>query len=92
LLNKDSLAIVQMRSFNYIDYAGPFLGKMFLIMVDAFSKWLEVHPMNVATSRAAIEKRRSTFAIHGLPTTIVRNSACEKRHCSEFIVEFIVKR
>ncbi len=25
------------------DYAGPFMGKMFLIMSDAHSKWLEVH-------------------------------------------------
>ena len=41
----------------HIDYAGPFLGKMFLIMVDAYSKWLEVHPTNVATSRATIEKQ-----------------------------------
>ena len=28
----------------HIDYAGPFLRKMFLIMVNAYSNWLEVHP------------------------------------------------
>ncbi len=26
----------------YIDHAGPFLGKLFLVIVDAHSKWLEV--------------------------------------------------
>ena len=27
----------------HIDYAGPFFGKMFLIVSDAYSKWLDVH-------------------------------------------------
>jgi len=31
------------QSRNYIDYAGPFLGKMFLVAVDATSKWIETH-------------------------------------------------
>ena len=34
----------------HIDYAGPFLGKMFLLVIDAYSKWIEVSVMNVATS------------------------------------------
>ena len=28
----------------HLDYAGPFMGKMFLIIVDAHSKWIDVHP------------------------------------------------
>ena len=70
-------------------YAGPFFGKMFLIMVDAYSKWLEVHPTNVATSRATIEKLRSTFAIHGLPKTIVSDNG--SNFCSEEFEEFLAK-
>ena len=58
----------------HIDYAGPFLGTMFLIMVDAYSKWLEVHPNRVTTSRATIEKLRATFATHGIPTTLVSDN------------------
>ena len=27
----------------HIDYAGPFIGKIFLLMIDSHSKWLEVH-------------------------------------------------
>ena len=30
----------------HLDFAGPFLGKMYLIIVDSFTKWVEVHPMN----------------------------------------------
>ena len=26
------------------DYAGPFMGKMFLVLIDAHSKWMEVQP------------------------------------------------
>jgi transposase InsO family protein len=62
---------------------------MFLIMVDAYSKWLEIDPTNVATSRATIEKLRSTFAIHGLPTTIVSDNG--SNFCSEEFEEFLAK-
>ena len=34
----------------HIDYAGPYLGKWLLIMVDAHSKWLEVKIVNSATT------------------------------------------
>ena len=73
----------------HIDYVGPFLGKIFLIMVDAYSKWLNVHPTIVATSRATIEKLRSTFAIHGVPTTIVNDNG--SNFCSEEFEEFLAK-
>ena len=39
----------------HLDYAGPFLGHMFLVVVDAHSKWLEVFQMPAATSRATIQ-------------------------------------
>ena len=73
----------------HIDYAGPFLGNMFLIMVDAYSKWLEVHPTNVATSRATIEKLRATFAIHGIPTTLVSDNG--SNFCREEFQNFMRK-
>ncbi|KAK3726335.1 hypothetical protein QZH41_008960, partial [Actinostola sp. cb2023] len=58
----------------HIDYAGPYKGEMFLVVVDACSKWLEVHLMNSTTSTATIEKLRETFANHGLPKTIVSDN------------------
>lgn len=39
----------------HIDYAGPFLGRMFLIIIDACSKWIEAVPTTSATSAATIE-------------------------------------
>ena len=56
----------------HVDYAGPFLGKMFLRIVDAYSKWIDVRPTNVATSEATIEKLRVTFANQGVPEVLSR--------------------
>lgn len=49
-----------------LDYAGPCEGKMFLITVDEYSIWLDVHHMNTATSSATIGNLRRTFAEHDL--------------------------
>ena len=57
-----------------LDYAGPFLGKMFLIAIDAHSKWMEAFPMNASTSSATIEKLRITFGTHGLPEIVVTDN------------------
>ena len=45
----------------HIDYAGPFLGKIFLIMVDTHSKWLEVEIMLAATTAHTVQKLRAMF-------------------------------
>ena len=61
----------------HIDYAGPFMNRMFLILIDAHSKWLEVHPVSSATSASTIETLREIFSIHGLPEVIVTdNGTC----------------
>ena len=50
---------------------------MFLILIDAHSKWLEVCPVNSATSIATIDKLRLIFCTHGLPEVIVTdNGTC----------------
>ena len=55
----------------HVDHAGPILGKTLLVIVDVYSKWIEVHIVPSTTSLAAIEKLRVTFATHGLPETLV---------------------
>ena len=61
----------------HIDYAGPLLGQMFLVIIDAHSKWIEVFPTTSATSSATITMLQSTFARFGLPETIVSdNGSC----------------
>ena len=58
----------------HIDYAGPINGKMYLVLIDAYSKWLEVKMVSAATSQNTIEQLRSTFACHGLPEIIVTDN------------------
>ena len=55
----------------HLDYAGPFLNRVFLVLVDAHSKWLEVVPVSAATSMVTIEKLRTIFTTHRLPKRIV---------------------
>ena len=59
----------------HIDYAGPFEGKMFLLMADPHSKWLEIQMTNSTTSLAMIEALHKSFSTFGLPKTIVSNNA-----------------
>ena len=56
------------------DYAGPYKGEMFLVAMDAYSKWLEVHRMKSITSTATIERLREMFATHGIPATLVSDN------------------
>ena len=58
----------------HLDYAGPFLGRIFIVLVDAHSKWLDVVPVSAATSTITIEKLRVIFATHGLPQRIVTDN------------------
>ena len=59
----------------HLDYAGPLLGHMFLILVDAHSKWMEVKAVKTATSTTTIEHLRNIFATHGLPEMLVTDNA-----------------
>lgn len=58
----------------HIDFAGPFMGKMFLVMVDAHSKGLEAHIMSNITAPVTTETLRGIFALHGLPDMIVTDN------------------
>ena len=58
----------------HVDFAGPYLGHMFFIVVDAHSKWPEVEVMSTTTSVKTIEVLRSLFARHGLPEQLVSDN------------------
>ena len=47
---------------------------MYLIVVDAHSKWMETAIVNSATTAATIEKLRSMFATYGLPEILVSDN------------------
>ena len=55
----------------HIDYAGPYQGHMFLVVIDSHTKWLEVFP---TTSFHTIEKLRMLFSSFDLPHKIVSDS------------------
>ena len=65
---------VQPWSRLHVDYAGPYQGKMFLVVVDAHSKWMEVSIVNSTTTAITTQKLRSMFATHGLPRTVVSDN------------------
>ena len=53
---------------------GPFLNHMFLIVIDAGSKWIEAFPMSTSTSKATIQCLRPLFAQFGLPDILVSDN------------------
>ena len=63
------------------------MGEMFLIMVDAHSKWIEAHIMSNITAPKTIDKLRQIFAIHGLPDTVVTDNG--PTFTSELFGEFM---
>ena len=55
-----------------LNFAGPFMGHMFLLIMDAHSKWLDVHhPFPPPT---LLKRVARVFAIHGLPHKVVTDN------------------
>ena len=72
----------------HVDYAGPFLGPMFLVVVIAHSKWMEVYTTGQAsTGSVTVGKLQQAFVQHGLPDAVVSdNGPCfTSRVFSEFM-------
>ena len=61
----------------HIDYAGPTEGKMFLIVIDAHSKWIEVFPMTSATALTTVQHLRQLFSRFGIPDSIVSDNGSQ---------------
>ena len=59
----------------HVDFAGPVEGKMFMVVVDAFSKWPEVTIMPSTTTQMTIEQLRDNiFARWGIPSVVVTDN------------------
>ena len=58
----------------HLDFAGPYLGKMFLVLVDSYLKWLDVIPMSNTKTTSLVECLRHSFATHGLAFIIVTDN------------------
>lgn len=55
----------------HADFAGPLHGVYLFILVDAYTKWPEVHVISNITTETTITKCREIFATFGLPICFV---------------------
>ena len=59
----------------HLDFVRPFLGKMFLFLVDSYSKWFDVIPVSNTNTASLVEYLRQSFATHGfLPFVILTDN------------------
>ncbi|KAG5895216.1 hypothetical protein JTB14_035388 [Gonioctena quinquepunctata] len=58
----------------HLDYAGPFGSKMWMILIDSYTHWLEVIPMRDITLGSTIEALRALFARFGSPKFLVTDN------------------
>ena len=54
----------------HVDFAGPVQEHMLLVLIDAYSKWIEVFAVKSTTSTVIMQCLRSVFALFGLPDTL----------------------
>lgn len=50
---------------------------MFLVGVDAYSKWPEVRVKSVTTASSTLDMLREWFAVHGIPEQLVTNNGTQ---------------
>ena len=59
----------------HIDFAGPFMNRMFVLLVDAHSKWGEVIDMAKSTTTTnSVAALRHLFAAYGLTEQVVSDN------------------
>ena len=79
----------------HIDFMGRFMSKFFLVVVDAYSKWLEVITMNSITTSLTINVLSSLFTRYGLCQVIVSDNGSQftstefQDFCSRNGIEYI---
>ncbi|XP_048854231.1 uncharacterized protein K02A2.6-like [Brienomyrus brachyistius] len=71
----------------HVDFAGPFEGHMYLVIVDAHSKWPEVHIMDSTTASETILVLRGLFSRYGIPHILVSDNG--PQFCSEEFSTFL---
>lgn len=59
----------------HIDFASPLQGHTFLVVVDAYSKWVEAVLMSSSTSEAVVKTLQRLFMTHGLLDAIVLDNS-----------------
>ncbi|XP_011167523.1 uncharacterized protein K02A2.6-like [Solenopsis invicta] len=83
-VNRDNPAVAPLHPWSiperawqrlHIDLAGPFLNNMWLIMIDAYSKWPEIYKLGKdLLSAHVIQGIQESIARYGIPNTIVSDN------------------
>ena len=72
----------------HTDFVGPFMKHMFLIIIEAHSKWLEVHPATSMNATVTIQHMHTTFSTFRLPEILVTDN--RPSLCAENLKSFFV--
>lgn len=79
LVNSDTPRKTQLIKFNegkhafdriHLDFLGPINNMFFLIITDAYSKWIEIYKMKKIDTQNTLEKLKECIARFGLPNSI----------------------
>ncbi|KMQ89942.1 hypothetical protein RF55_10358 [Lasius niger] len=70
----------------HVDFAGPYKGKVFLIVVDTMSKWLEVDIVKSMASGEITKSFRKMFSRLGIPdkVSLTMETLSTPRNCTTF--------
>ena len=60
---------------------------MFLVLIDSHLKWIEVEPVESATTKTKVRKLRKIFSTHGIPEKLVSDngSAFTSQEFTDFV-------
>ena len=58
----------------HLDFCGPINGYMYLVITDAYSKWVDVREMTSITAECTIKILKEYFCVWGLPNIIVTDN------------------
>jgi len=76
----------------HIDFAGPFEGYMWFLVIDAYSRWVEVFPIKHATTECVMKILNALFARYGICKQIVSDNGAQftshefKAYCRSYNV------
>lgn len=73
----------------HADFLGPIEGKMFLVIIDAYSKWLDVKEMRNITTVTTIMALREYFCTWGIPISLVTDNG--PSFCSSDFEKFLTE-
>lgn len=58
----------------HLDFCGPIFGHMWMVVIDAFSKWIEILRMSNTQTPAVIQELRTLFGRFGIPICMVSDN------------------